>query len=350
MTEFGKIDNDLDYSVRQPADIAILYNRTAGIWESHDRTENTWESDAQFIYWALRHDGYNVDVIPEEDIEMGALDNYKVLYVNGVYMRQTVASAIDKWMQNGTVRVLVGTAGTGAYTEKNASMSTLDKLFGISSATLTRSQKAGRPLYEVKSLTTITPAKIALPTPTYFDILAWHEELVPSTGTVIGVDVNNKVIAVKRTIGKNTAIRYGFLPGLTYLHEAWDQTASSNQSIATGFDIPLKDLICYGATLGATRVAQTSEPLIEATRFDYGDPGKSEGIFPICLIFLINHDYDATTQTVMVEIPDCENTYTVESVREGKLSFKNLGDGKISITLPMSETTDVLTIKHIVTN
>ena len=95
-------------TVRRQADVAVLYNRTSGILESYDSiekgmslAENSWERDAQFIYWALRHAGYNVDVIPEEDfndVTDDALNDYKVLYVNGVNIRQDTADTIAFWL------------------------------------------------------------------------------------------------------------------------------------------------------------------------------------------------------------------------------------------------------------
>ena len=342
LAEFGRVDAYLNGATRQQADVAVLYNRTAGIWEAHDATENAWELDAQYTFWALRHAGYNVDIIPEEDIADGALSNYKVLYINGVNIHEDAADAISTWLGSGSDKVLVGSAGAGRKNEKNQSITTLDTLFGVSSASLTRASTVGiggiRPLFEAKTLTTEVEATVTLPSSTDIDVLCWQETITQAAGTVtIAEDENDKVIGITKSVGDNTSIRYGFLPALTYLHEAWDSTASYHTGTATGFDTDIRNVICYGANLGAEKIATANKPLMELTRWDKS--GYS-------LIFLINHEFPDTTQSVTITVPDCGSTTNVYSaVQNSNLTYTQNGDD-ISLTFNMSRNTDVLIIAH----
>jgi hypothetical protein len=368
LAELGRADDGFKDSTRLPAQIAILYNRTAGIWDSFYYSNSTWygneyawELDAQFVYYALRHAGYNVDVIPEEDVEdAGTLAGYAVLYVNGPHMRQQTATAISNWINTGSGKVLVGTAGVGNKNAFDGDTTTLNDVFGItgSYSNLQRLQLAGRPKYESPALTVQTTATVNQPANTPIKVVCWRENLTPLSGTVtLGTDTQSNIVATKRIIttpeaGTNFAVRYGFLPGLGYVRDAWDQTASYNAAIPVGYDGPVADAISYGAGLVLPKVAEakpqndpdpdTLLPMFEFTRFD-----KTVNDVHITTLFVINHNYNAATQTVWIEISACENTTSVTSARPGNTpTYTDLGNGKIRIELSMDRTSDILTITH----
>ena len=103
------IDETLYNTKRHPTQIAIVYNRSASIWEEGKFAS---EIDAQLTHWALSHAGYDADFVAEEDIEAGILNRYKTLYLGGAQLRTPVAQKIDDWVRGGGT--LFGAAGAGA--------------------------------------------------------------------------------------------------------------------------------------------------------------------------------------------------------------------------------------------
>jgi hypothetical protein len=373
LDELRRANAGLVGATRQPADVAILYNRTAGIWDSYYLynsvwldTQNAWELDASFTYYALRHAGYNVDILPEEDILLDAQGNptipsqYKVLYVNGMHIRQDTANAISAWINSGSGKALVGTARVGQKDEFDANTSTLNNVFGISAverlnpipstdsrdfhpgATAANSAGYGN----LATVTMIEPANISMWT------CLSRERLTPSTATSIGEDASSNVLATKRDIstgsGTNYAIRYGFFPGATYFRSAWGSPFVTNDGVTTPVNFNTTELgvVAHGASLGAAKVATASIPTVEFTRFDK----TVEGVNTTSL-FIINHKYNAAAQTVTISIPNCPGVTSPDDVKSARptanvQSYQYDQDGNLVVTLYMDRTSDILTITH----
>jgi len=63
------------------------------------------------VYDALRHAGYPVDIITEEDIQEGRLKPYQALYVFGQHLEDKTLNVVDQWVKDGGVLVATGGGG-----------------------------------------------------------------------------------------------------------------------------------------------------------------------------------------------------------------------------------------------
>jgi hypothetical protein len=336
--ELAKIDEPLFGTKRHKTDIAILYNRTAGIWM---RNSSSSEQDARYIHWALAHAGYDADFIPEEDIMTGKLTNYKVLYMNGVQIRRDAAQKIADWTQRGGV--LFGSAGAGTHDEFNRPLTTLETVFGAKSENLTLENDALRPKYELRTLP-ILDVLSSIPSSgapqVSFNQLSYRETLVPAADTK--VVLQNKAGAaagVLHAFGKGQAIRLAASPGLTYVNDAIrDKTYDAETYLPKNYNPALRDFLAWPATLAkATRVAIASTPITEITRYDGQSNGKSRAV-----VFVIDHNATPNPNFSMT-LPQAGN-FTKASSASGKpVTIKKLGDSlQVSFAL---NTTDAIVLE-----
>jgi hypothetical protein len=84
--------------VRDP--VAILYSVSQDYWNNDDPAAFV---EKRLLWHALRHLGVQPDFIREEDVEIGKLKNYKVLYVTDWCVTRKASAAIDAWVKDGGV-------------------------------------------------------------------------------------------------------------------------------------------------------------------------------------------------------------------------------------------------------
>lgn len=308
--EIRRLDPALDGVKRRPAQIAIVYNRTAGIW--HDFAVNT-EQDARYIHWALAHAGYDADIIPEEDIEADGLTAYRLLYLNGVQLRQEAAEKIADWVKGGGV--LVGTAGAGTRDPFDRASEKLNEVFGVTSKKLLNVNSAGRPRYETRNLPNLGLAQSdgegGVPKISY-RTLGIMETLEPLPGASIILRRNGEPAGVLNTWGKGKAIRLSSLPGLAYLKEATEEDAPN--LLPVNYRTELRDFIAWPAKLAGVQpvVTEKSEPLTTVTRWDH--PERT-------ILYVINYGGKPTPDFRMV-IPDAAGFTTARTLQGKPVELK----------------------------
>jgi hypothetical protein len=291
--ELTNIDEALKDTTRPPTDIAILYNRTASIWEKKLYVS---EQNAQYIHWALAHAGYDADFIPEEDVTSGKLKDYKVLYIDGINLRRDAAEKIALWVEKGGV--LCGSAAVATRDEYDKPLKVLDKVFAIAESVLPQPatdasekkstmQNPKRPKYELRSLKSL--GNLASITkngvlPVELSQLCLAETLKPtSKGKIILTNKKDECAGVMTSFGAGKAIRVAGFPGISYLNEAITaKDYDVNTYLPRKFSATLRDFIAWPAKLArAMRVAETAEPIAEIARYD----GKDKTV-----VFIIDHD------------------------------------------------------------
>lgn len=269
--DFGAIDEALYGTTRRKADVAILYNRAAAIWAGRN---TTMEQDGRYIFWALAHAGYQPDFIPEEDVEHGGLERYKVLYALGTQMRKSTANAIASWVATGGA--VFGTAGTGSHDEYDQPMDVLDAVFGAHSAALSLVADAGRPKYELR---TLRPLDVLQTVPGHgvpqvaFNRLCAKEALLPTAdAAVILKDPTGAAAGVMHSYHKGTAVRIAALPGVTYANDAVKDKAYDIESYhPTNYRPELRNFITFLPKLAGAERIETNAPLVEVARYDASD-------------------------------------------------------------------------------
>jgi hypothetical protein len=323
--ELGHIDQALQGTTRRKADIAILYNRTAAIWSGDDSSA---EQDARYIRWALSHAGYDADIIPEEDIVAGKLDQYKVLYIDGIQLRNDVAQKIADWVKNGGV--LFGGAGAATRDEFNKSQSTLESTFGAKSVNLQTVNAAGRPKYELRTQKILdTLQSVNAQNQTQFDQLCYSETLQPEADAkVLFKDKTGTVMGTENSIGKGTAIRLAALPGLAYLnHATRDKDYDADTYLPQNYDAAQRDFLSLPARLAKVeKVAESNLDIPEITRYDA--PGRS-------VIFVVNYAGKVKGDFSML-VPDANWATKAYCADGAKVLLTKAANGMIKISFPLN--------------
>ena len=272
--EIARIDHDLNCTNRRKTDIALLYNRTAAIWE--DKFSETSDLNTNLIHWALAHAGYDADFLSEEDIENGRLTAYKVLYISGPQIKQATTEAIKIWVNKGGY--LFGSAGAGSRNEFNNNVTILSDVFGGESRELKLVEEAGRPFYEVRTLKNLGNLTVISPipeVPTFkgFDQLCYSEYLEVLGDGKIFLMKNNDPAGIINEFGNGLAIRVVGLPGLSYLNESIrGENYKPNSYLPKNFSQSLRDFIVWPAKLANAKiVAETSESITEIVRYNGND-------------------------------------------------------------------------------
>lgn len=97
---FGPADETIVRGTREPARVALLYNRTAEMWNDG----NAWcRTDRIYTFLALRHAQVPVDLVLEEDLTEERLRPYRVLYLNGTNIRRDALKAAARWVERGGI-------------------------------------------------------------------------------------------------------------------------------------------------------------------------------------------------------------------------------------------------------
>ena len=335
--ELGAIDEALHGTVRHKTDVAILYNRTAGIWMYQT---SAFEQDSRFIQWTLAHAGYDADFIPEEDIEAGKLAEYKVLYLNGPQIRPQAADKIAAWVKAGGV--LVGSAGAGSRDTFDRPLATLTPVFGAESADLKLERDAGRPKYELRSQPTLaiaaTVAGTAAPSVRMRQLCA-RETLQPLTGAVtILAFTNGAPAGVFNHCGKGAAIRLATLPGIAYLHEAIrDMSYDADTYSPTNYPPAVRDFIAWPAAMtGAFRTAQASSPIAEVVRYD--GPNRA-------VLFVIDHRMRSDVDFRMT-VAEAAQFNMARTARGAVVRMRRTKDGALELAFPLDQADAVVLEKR----
>ena len=324
--ELGNIDEALHDTQRRPTKIAILYNRTGAIWSGKNSSA---EQDSRNTLWALSHAGYDSDFIPEEDIIAGKLDQYKVLYMGGIHLRQDVSQKIADWVKRGGV--LFGSAGAASKNEFNEPQSTLEEIFGAKSIDAKMEQNAGRPQYELRNLKVLDTLKSAdsQTSAVAFDQLCISETLEPQAGvTTLFTNETGKVMGTLNKVGRGVALRVAALPGLAYInHAVRDKTYNSDTYAPRGYDPETRDFLSLPARLAnVPYVAKSNLESGEVTRYDA--PGRS-------VLFVVNFGAEVKEDFSML-VPDATWAKKATCADGAKVRLTKEADGLTRVSFPLN--------------
>lgn len=325
--ELGVIDELLYGAIRHKTDIGICYNRTTNIWAGKT---SACEQDNRYIQWALAHAGYDVDYIPEEDIEAGALDKYRVLYLDGPQLRKASAERIKTWVERGGT--LIGMAGAGSRDEFDRPLLTLNTVFGVESASLKLEQDAGRAKYETRKLKILDTLRFdgssGLPQATV-PVVCAYENIVPQDKAVIAArNGKGNPAAVLNEYGKGSAVRFAALPGLAYFHEAVkDKDYDTDSYAPVKYPREIRNLIAWAAEkAGAFRVGRTDLPATEIVRYDNKDQS---------VVFLLNYANTPNAEATFI-LFDAGRFNQCFSASGTPVKMKKLENGQLQITLKLN--------------
>lgn len=323
-------------SVRQP-EVAIIWSQSDPLWQWWNNPEHGWERDSsyiydrQFIYLGLLHEQIPIDFIDETGIvEENRLANYKVIYLNGTYLREDAQQALAQWVADGGTLWVDATAGMG--NEYGDVTTLLDQTIGISNRVVTASDdyefypQSG--LEQQVPLDTITLA--AGGTLEAIGRKASFTLTDPDNTTILGTYSDGSPAIIEHTVGQGK-VRYTGVPaGLAYGRGI---TRIQGQ-IETGYSAEKRAFITDLAhQSGVVRPVASSVPLVEADLLE-SDAG----------IGIVLANYTGETQSaVTLTIATDTEVLGVSSAKLGAVDFSQ-ANGVVTVTIPL-EIVDFLALQ-----
>eukprot|EP01050_Picozoa_sp_SAG11_P009364 SAG11_NODE_873_length_6802_cov_2.257646_3_plen_444_part_00 len=127
--EYGTFDDIVAHGVpqAQKAKAAILFATTADMYYDSFGTPGAAK---RALYVTIRHAQIALDVVTENDLDSGLVNEYALLFVTDQHLRSTSAAALQQWVSNGGT--LFGAVGMGLLNEFNETNTDLAALYGIS--------------------------------------------------------------------------------------------------------------------------------------------------------------------------------------------------------------------------
>jgi len=354
--EIGIAEDLLHPGRVRPGKVGLLISRATDVYEKSDFTEyavpesalpeekvdrSVYNEERKNIYYALRHAQIAVDLITEEDIADGYLDNYQVLYLVGDRVQDAAAGVIANWVQGGGV--LFASAGGGFLNQFDEPSSALSDVYGVLAQSLTKSVTVLRAKMELPRAQVIDQVSLELPdaSPSQFEALGYHQRLVPAAGAqVLGTYSDGSAAVVQNDYGQGHAVLVGTLPGAAYVRPAiplrpMDKGGADtklSQLIPTDFAPGVRALIEYPVRLaGVARDVECSGALVEVTLLE----SASGWVVP-----LINYSTQ-TYAAVDVRIRNLGSFSRVRTVYQTNPAWRMDGSDLI-VTLPLDLTEMVL--------
>ncbi len=294
--------------------VALLYSVSSDLWQPFGYVHML---ERRATYLSLVHEQYLVDMLTEEDIESGRLNQYDVLYATDPCISEASVDRIASWVKAGGY--LYGSCAAGSRNEFNEPDVGLSPVFGIEPSVETQSQ-SGR--YHIRGALNHLPyidqiqaaedSDDEVPVP--FGVIGTKVATKPTTAETIGVFRNGEPAVVTQAYGKGKAIYMGACPGLAYIKEAKFVPAELKEK----WPGDIRRLINAQSSLsGASKLVELSHPVVEAGVYD-AEAGTA--------LVLANFTYEPI-QKLKITLRTLQRIRSVRSVINGKLAFSQEKSG-----------------------
>ena len=206
----GAVEDYLLHARVPQSKIALLYSHTTDIWTLGDNTSN-FGKERMGLYLILRHLGYPVDILTEQDLLEKKAAPYQMIFLVGSHIRAEAVPPLRQWVRDGGR--LYCAPGSLQYDQFNKPLG-LDDSLGIS-----------RKAYEVQENFGIdaycAPRKV-LDTVDYHGqameaICGLQRMTTPEGATVLATFADKSPAVCSKPEGKGAIVFSSFFPGLAYL-------------------------------------------------------------------------------------------------------------------------------------
>lgn len=221
----GAVEDRLFEAQVVPGRVAIGWSNTRAIWDlaeprevKHGKGPMLFTQERQHLYLWLRHLGIPVEIVDEQDMVDGYLDDYRMYIQVSDYIRRDAAEALKAWVADGGI--LFSVAGGGLLDEYGRPLDTLNDVYGIRGASLEQWQQCVRPKLELLHTSPVEKIRFEGRTAA-FPIFGYQQTFEPEEGTVFGRYLNGQAAALTHTYGDGRSLILGGLTGLAYLHGAF---------------------------------------------------------------------------------------------------------------------------------
>lgn len=321
-------------------EVAFVTPRSSEIWSKVTDPSLAAFENAKWVYLALRHAHIPLDVISEQQLSEGMLNQYKVIYVPGPHLHHKSANALREWVRNGG-SVWTDAAGL-SRDEANQPAAEMNEMLGLSERKLETWGSVAQ--YRAAKLEPLTEAN-----PPTAAAISWEkatvpariarEPLSPSTAEPLARFSDGKAAVTRNRFGKGEAIVAGFWSGLTYSATV----RRSDFNMRSDFDPAIRDMIARTALArNVYRPAIPSDPLVEAIAL------RKDGQRSVALInWSYAHSETATNkaslqslENLRIELPGFADAKSVRSIQHGPLKLVNG-----AVLLPKLDEIDLLVIE-----
>jgi hypothetical protein len=322
------------------AKVAFCSPRSSEIWGKATDLGVTAFEDAKWVYLALRHAHVPVDVLSEQQLAEGRLDQYKLIYVIGPNLRRDAADQLKTWVQAG------GTLWTDAMglSRDEANQPAYEDLTGLRDRRL-------------QTWGSVEPYKAT-------DFKPFAEDKVPEGAAIVWAEggkgpvvvVGRELVDARasreqvlsfadgrsavfgRNVGKGKIVVVNFWAGLTYSARVRHATFDMSED----FDAFVRAQIASPSALGGRVPVKPALPLVEAI------PLTKNGRTAIALMNwayrrgAAGQETLVPAQKVKIDMRDLGEIKTIRSAKHGSLPVTAHEPGVYSVILPRLDEIDLL--------
>lgn len=274
--------------------VALLYSISSDLWQPFDYIHML---ERRLTYFSLIHDQYLVDMLTEDDLEAGRLDEYDVLYVTDPCIRTACYKPITKWVKSGGY--IYGSCSAGSRNEFDEPVTGLSGVFGIEHSYETETQK-GRYRYRggLNDINYIDQVRIDGEQVMQFGAIATKARVKPTDGIIKGRFGDGAPAVIENRFGKGMSLYAATCPAISYgkdakfvpaeLKEKWPgiqrgfiNSVASGQKVEKIVDLshPVVEAGVYDSVAGTALVLAnfTYEPMPDL-KVKIHLPGKCTGV------------------------------------------------------------------------
>jgi hypothetical protein len=321
---------------------AMLVANTSDIMQAHGLY---YGPERQQLYIALKHAYVHVDLLSEQDIvDDTLLSQYQVLFISDPQVRSAAQQNIREWVRAGGH--LWAGAGAAELDEYSESATVLDDVFGVRSRAmdlgdawppkpidLWYASRTGK--FDFQSRGALhTDGTLSFPR---VDVPVWgaKEDLVPSTGSVIGRYDNGGPAVVYNQYGKGDALLVGALVGEAYARGRWANGTGDGQAVPDGGSGAQTIAAALALRAGVTDPLTASAPGMYTSLVD-GPRGA--------VAFVVNLG-TAAADSVELRARPGGDVVRVRSAQSGPLAFHRDGD-QVVVTYPRLSSLDLVAFEY----
>jgi hypothetical protein len=285
--------------------VALLYSISSDLWQPFGYAHML---ERRGLYLALVHDQYLVDMLTEEDVAAGRLQDYRVLYTADPCIGRDAAKTISNWVHSGGM--LVTTCAAGSRNEFGEPSDAWGAVMGIAPRPKAECQPGN---YRGRArLNDIKPADEMLVGTNRFPMTGVQVSLEPRGAKVEArFAASNQPALLRNQFGRGQALTFAGTPGISYIREAHFVRDALAEKWPSGFRQLLTQ---FAREAKASRLVELSEPVVEAGVYD-----AAEGT----ALVLANFTYKPVAN-LNVEIPVHRPVTTVISLAHGSIPFETV--------------------------
>lgn len=188
--------------------IGLLYSPTTDIWSLNEEYSISGK-ERMGLYLLLRHLGYPVEFVTEDEIMSGKIAGYRAIFVTGSHLQRAALAPLADWVRGGGF--LYAGAGSLLRDEFNRPLDA-DGLLGLARQPFVLKDRPGRETLETWALPALTAVAWQ---GTKLEAICGMQPWKGEAGTLASFGDGSPAVSMS-ALGKGRVAFCGFFPGLAY--------------------------------------------------------------------------------------------------------------------------------------